>query len=62
MGAFKIWSNGHDYAVDGKTDTGLIKSAENFATKRNEFAVHRYETAENRDMLLKAFLNNQQNC
>lgn len=62
MGAFKIWSNGRDYAVDGKTDTGLIQSAEHFAAKRNEFAVHRYGTAENNDMLLKAILNNQQNC
>lgn len=63
MEMFKIWNNGSTYAVDGKAaDADLIKAVWDFATKRGDYTVRRCETAENNDVLLKAFLNNMQNC
>lgn len=60
MKTFKIRAGGRDYAVEGKKDENLMRTAEACLSGRGGLVVRRYETAERNDVLPKFILDNQQ--
>lgn len=61
MKTFKIRAGGRDYAVEGKKDENLIRTAKAYLSGQDGFVVRRYGLAERDGVLSKFVLDNLQN-